>query len=56
MIVPLLTPTIMSSNGVFMYYQQRTPPRVRHCIGFVSERAPLRLQVQRRLVNAAKAK
>jgi DNA-binding transcriptional LysR family regulator len=57
-LIPLLTPTITANNGVFMYYQQRTqmPLRVRHFIDFVSEQAPLRLQAQRRAVNAAKGK
>jgi DNA-binding transcriptional LysR family regulator len=57
-LVPLLTPTITANNGVFMYYQQRTqmPLRVRHFIDYVSEQAPLRLQAQRRAVNAAKAR
>lgn len=57
-LVPLLTSTITANNGVFMSYQQRTqmPLRVRHFIDFVSEQAPLRLQAQRRAVNAAKAR
>ena len=57
-LVPLLTSTATANNGVFMYYQQRTqmPLRVRHFIDFVSEQAPLRLQAQRRAVNAAKAR
>ncbi|MRW85253.1 LysR family transcriptional regulator [Pseudoduganella sp. FT26W] len=57
-LVPLLTQTITSNRGVFMYYQQRTqmPLRVRHFIDFVSAQAPLRLQGQRRAVNAAKAR
>ncbi|WP_343728766.1 LysR family transcriptional regulator [Duganella sp.] len=57
-LVPLLTPTITANNGVFMYYQQRTqmPLRVRHFIDFASERAPVRLQAQRKAVNAAKGR
>ncbi|MBV7537457.1 LysR family transcriptional regulator [Duganella sp. sic0402] len=57
-LAPLLTSTITANNGVFMCYQQRTqmPLRVRHFIDFVSEQAPLRLQAQRRAVNAAKAR
>ena len=57
-LVPLLTNTITENNGVFMYYQQRTqmPMRVRHFIDFISERAPLRLQAQRKAVNASKGR
>jgi len=57
-LVPLLTSTITANNGVFMYYQQRTqmPLRVRHFIDFMSEQAPLRLQAQRKAVNAAKGR
>jgi DNA-binding transcriptional LysR family regulator len=55
-LVPLLTSTLSSNNGVFMYYPQRTqmPLRVRHFIDFILERAPARLQAQRRVVNATK--
>lgn len=57
-LVPLLTPTITANNGVFMYYQQRTqmPLRVRHFIDFAAGQAPLRLQAQRKAVNAAKGR
>ncbi|NGZ86581.1 LysR family transcriptional regulator [Duganella aceris] len=57
-LVPLLTSTITENNGVFMYYQQRTqmPMRVRHFIDFVAERAPGRLQAQRKAVNASKGR
>jgi DNA-binding transcriptional LysR family regulator len=57
-LVPLLTNTITENNGVFMYYQQRTqmPMRVRHFIDFISEKAPPRLQAQRKAVNASKGR
>jgi len=57
-LVPLLTSTITENNGVFMYYQQRTqmPMRVRHFIDFISEKAPPRLQAQRKAVNASKGR
>jgi DNA-binding transcriptional LysR family regulator len=57
-LVPLLIPTMTANNGVFMYYPQRTqmPLRVRHFIDFMAEHVPVRLQAQRRAVNAAKAR